>query len=229
MPRPDVINATTGVQALADFAHLNRLDDLWTAYLREPGEVPPAQLDALDRITSEMDNLLRSTGKHAVQLRGLINQQRTTFDDAFTIILGATAFDPGRLDQLSQVVSARQGFANLAIEQLDIIQEQSQRERELLQEKMTHIRRNGITKGDLSFRFKCALGIAVLAAALAAMVYSGTILIPALAAAVKGGLGAAAIVNTFLANGGISFLADGTGAVKEVADLVEKGCFKRNP
>ena len=117
---------------------------------------------------------------------------------------------------------------SFAIEQLTILEQENGAERELLRSKMRSITEGGISTGDLTKKFKCALGVALLAASVCVLVASGTILVPAVVAAAH--LGPAAIAAAFAAHaGGPGMLLDGAAAVEKVNYLTEHGCFQRNP
>lgn len=227
MPRFDTITALAIFRAKADFERLNRLDDLWTVYLREAGAVSAEQADALSQMTGEMRDVLGRTGAHVERLQRLIGQQRAAFDEAFRCTLAATQLSPNQRGDVEQVVRAKGGFASFAIEQLTVIRDQSRPEAQVLEGKMASIRERGITEGDLGHRFKCALAVAVLAAGVALMVSTGTILIPSVIAAVNAGGPAWTVVNAFISAHGVNFISEAIIAVSDVAHLVEK-CFKHD-
>jgi hypothetical protein len=173
-----------------------------------------------------MCHLLERAGDHAERLQGLIRQQPTAFEEAFRYTLAASELSPNQRGDVEQVVRAQGGFATFGINQLDVIRKQSRSEAESLEAKMGHIRNHGITEGDLGQRFKYALLVALLAASIAAMVSTGTILIPPIMAAVAGGAPASIVVSLFIAHHGVGFILEATHAAVGVAHSVEK-CFKR--
>jgi hypothetical protein len=192
--------------------------------LKEPGRVSSEQADVLAQITGEMRNVLAHAGGHAERLQGFIMQRQDDFEKAFQLTLRSAELGFQRVD-LEQVVQAEGGFTTFAIKQLDVIRELSWPEAESLEAKMAHIRQDGITEGDLGQRFKCALLVGLLAASVAVMVATGTILFPPIMAAIAGGASASTVASLFIAHHGAIFILDATHAVVTVAHSVEK-CFK---
>jgi hypothetical protein len=227
MPGFDVFEGLVAIRAVGAFTHLNRLDDLWTLYLREPGGLSPEQADVLAQITGEMRDILARAGDHAEQLQRLIKKRRDDFEQAFNLTLRFADLGFQRVD-LEQVVQEEGGFAPFAIKQLGVIRELSRSEAESLEAKMAHIREHGITEGDLGQRFKCALLVALLAASIAAMVSTGTIFFPPIVAAIASGASASTLASLFIAHHGTGFILEATHVAVTLAHSVEK-CFKHQP
>jgi len=225
--RFDPSRAHIALLALTDFARLNRLDDVWTSYLREPGPVPPEHAAMLASLTEEMGNLLEGFIGHAMRLQGLVDERRDDVNRAFVNTVAAAPLSPGQRSAIEQVIREQGGFAQFAISQLTVLYDESLGEAQQLRIKMTVIRERGISAGDLTFRFKCALGLALLAASIALLVSTGTILLPTVIAAVQGGAGPAAVVAAFAAHDVAGVLLEATHAVVGVAHLIENGCFRR--
>jgi hypothetical protein len=213
---------------MAAFSNLNRLDDLWTLSLTEPGAISSEQADALNQITGEMRDILPRAAENAERLQGLIRQQQGAFDDAFQLVLRSTLvaslIDVGQRNGVDQVIQDEGGFASFAIKQLDIIRLLYQAEADTLEAKMAQIRTGGVTEGDLGRRFKCALLVGLLAASIAAMVSTGLVLVPTVVAAMTGGATASTIVNLFLAHHGANFILDAAHATAAVVHSIEN-CF----
>lgn len=230
MARFDALSALVPLRAMAAFSHLNHLDDLWTLYLREPGEVSAEQANALDQITGGMRDVLARAGDHAERLQALIRQQQDAFEKASQLILRSTPvaveLDPTQRDDIEQLVRTEGGFTPLAIRQLAVIRELSWPESESLEAKMALIRQHGISEGDLGQRFKCALLVSLLAASIAAMVSTGMILFPPVMAALAGGAPASTVVSLFVAHHGAGFMLEAVHAAIGLAHSVKK-CFGR--
>jgi hypothetical protein len=178
-----------------------------------------------------MRDILGRVKAHTVFLQGIINGDQPAFEQAYRIVLAVAPLSANQLHSFVQVVRAQQGIAYFADRELTLLREQSEQEARELQKKMIQIRnRGGIVAGDLSFRFKCALGIAILAGSICLLVASGAVLLPAVVAAVQSGLGAAAIVAAFTANGGATatFVVKGSAVAYDTWHLIEAGCFKQD-
>lgn len=230
MTRFDAHSAYVSAHAIGVFAHLNRLDDAWTLYLRERGKISSEQAGALAQITDEMRDMLARTGDSATRLQEFIERHQTDFDNTFQLIarstLVAAELEARQCDELVQVVQAEGGFATFAIRQLAVICELNQTEADSLKAKMERIRKDGVTAGDLGHRFKCALLVALLAATIAGMMSTGTALLPPIVAAINGGAPACSIVSMFFAHHGGTFILEATHAVVGLAHSGEN-CFPR--
>jgi len=186
-------------------------------------------MDALDEITGEMREILGRVGAHTDFLQGIINRIPSAFEQAYRTVLAVAPLSANQLGSLVQVVNAEGGVTSFANRELTLLRQQSAAEAGQLQNKMDRIRAvGGIVPGDLSFRFKCALGITILAGSICLLVVSGTVLIPAVVAAVQAGAGATAIVAAFTAHGGATatFVVKGSAVAYDTWHLIEAGCFK---
>jgi hypothetical protein len=224
MARPDLVDGVMALRWMLDFARLERLDNLWTAYLQERDPIPARDADALDRITGEIRDLLGMAPSHAEGLQNFIRANRQQFEDAFQLILTSARLDDGDRDRVREI-SRLDGLGTFAIEQLDIIRADHGQEAATLQEKMAVIHKGGVPEGDFKFRFECALGVAWLAAAVALAVSSGMVLVPAVLAAAK--LSPMAVAAAL--GGGATFFRDVKGGIEKFADLIKKGCFGSTP
>lgn len=228
MPRFDILSALVPTGAMAAFSDLNRLDDLWTLFLTEPGAISSEQDYALSQITGEMRDILPRAAENAERLQGIIRQQQGAFDEAFQLILRSTIVaslvDVRQRNDVDQVIQEEGGFASFAVKQLDVIRLLYQEEADTLEAKMGQIRTGGVTEGDLGRRFKCALLVGLLAASIAAMVATGLALAPPVVAAMAGGATAPTIVSLFLTHHGASFILEAAHAAAGVVHSIEK-CF----
>ncbi|SFO42454.1 hypothetical protein SAMN05216332_11612 [Nitrosospira briensis] len=226
MPDFDMTTALSESRALADLTHLNRLDDLWTFYLHEL----PAKADAeqLEEITSEMHDLLERIGEHAGRLQDIIEEQGPDFDQAFEKVLSMTTLSGDQRRNIKHLVEHNGGFAQLAIDQLDVLQTQNVEESQQLQSQMQDIHEFGYAHGDLRFSFKCALFFGLLAASIAALVTAGVMVIPAVAQAIAAGAGGQAIVAQLIQLHGVpgGLLLESIHTTATLHHLIEKGCFQ---
>ena len=143
--RFDPSRAYIALLAMTDFARLNRLDDLWTSYLRESGPVSPEHAAVLAPRIEEMGRLLEGLIGHSMRLRGLLEERRDDVDRAFVTTVAAAPLSSGGRGAIEEVVREAGGFAQLAIAQLDILYHDSLGEADQLRTKMMLIRDRGIS------------------------------------------------------------------------------------
>lgn len=229
MPGFDPSAALRASRALSDFERLNQLDDIWTSYLFTVGPVSSADREALDEITGEMRKILGRVGAHTDFLQGIINGNQFAFEQAYRTVLAVAPLSANQRGSLDAVVNEEGGATLFANRELTLLREQSEEEAGQLRDKMDRIRAvGGTVQGDLSFRFKCALGITILAGSICLLVASGVVLLPAVVAAVQAGAGATAIVAAFTAHGGATatFVVKGSAVAYDTWHLLEGGCFR---
>lgn len=228
MTRYSETEALFATHAWADFARLNRLDDLWTFYLGDGAHRSPAHSLIVAKIVDEMREIFVRVDGHAELLRTLIMDQSADFEVAFANILAATSLSPDKRGSIEDTIRARDSIVQFVLEELEVVQRLSDDESKRLHSKLSLIREGVLVTGDFTFRFKCALSIALLAASIIIMTATGTILLPAIVEAVEMGTDAEAIVALFVSYHGVQgFLLEAIHAVDQVISLIENGCFNR--
>lgn len=153
--------------AMTQFARLAALDQVWTDYLeRAERPIPQRDLQILERLTDDMDQLLREAPDHAGYLDHLAAKHPEELEEEYGRVLESDELTESQKERLRATVERRDGIVEYARSGANAVLNEAPAEREALAAKMNTIRSGGFAPGDLSAKFLCDLASVCIATSL---------------------------------------------------------------
>jgi hypothetical protein len=142
---------------LVSILQLLRLDRVWTHYLDGATTVPPDDVAALERVTSEMLELLSDIPATAQWLHEIVDRDVEAFETALRSGLERMPVSPEvRQRSRERLVDGHQAAQFIARAARELPQ-QIKIEQQDITDKMARVKRGELTGGDLSEAGTCAL------------------------------------------------------------------------